>query len=157
MKPIRVVIADDHQLFRQSLRQLCETAAYQVLGEAGDGEELVQLAKQSLPDVILMDINLPVLDSAQAISRIREENPETRIIVLAPYQEASSALAALKAGARGYLFKDDPTETIVEAVRSVYRNEAPVNAYLTARVLDEFGRLSGPEHDFNEISGHVAG
>ena len=141
MRPIRILIADDHKLFRKSLHQVCESGGFDVVGAAGSGEEAVEQAGRLHPDVILMDISLPVLDSARAISRIRRENPEIRIIVMAPYQDQAVALAALKAGARGYLMKDDASEAILEAVRAVYRNEAPVNAYLTAKVLDELGRL----------------
>ena len=142
MKPIRILIADDHQLFRRSLRQVCESGGYEVVGEAGDGETAADLANSLHPDVVLMDITLPVLDSVATISRIRRENPEIRIIVMAPYQDPAIALATLKAGARGFLLKDDAAEAILAAVRAVYRNEAPVDSYLTAHLLDELGRLS---------------
>ncbi len=143
MKPIRILIADDHQLFRKSLRQVCESEGYEVVGEASDGVAAAEFATTLHPDVILMDITLPVLDSVATITRIRQENPEIRMIVMAPYQDPVAALAALKAGARGFLLKDDAAETILDAVRAVYRNEAPVDSYLTARLLDELGRLSG--------------
>jgi DNA-binding NarL/FixJ family response regulator len=143
VKPIRILIADDHKLFRQSLRQVCESEGYEVIGEAVDGEATAELARQLHPDVILMDITLPVMDSVTTISRIRQENPEIRMIVMAPYQDPTAAMAALKAGARGFLLKDDSAEAILEAVKAVYRNEAPVDPYLTARLLDELGRLSG--------------
>ena len=142
MKPIRILIADDHKLFRKSLRQVCEGGGYEVVGEAGDGETAADLANSLHPDVVLMDITLPVLDSVATIGRIRQENPEIRIIVMAPYQDPTIALAALKAGARGFLLKDDAADAILAAVRAVYRNEAPVDSYLTAHLLDELGRLS---------------
>ncbi len=88
MPPIRVLIADDHRLFRQGLRQICETVGgFEVVGEAENGQVAVDLAHQLEPDVILMDINMPVLDGVQATSFIAENTPAVRVIILTMYRQ----------------------------------------------------------------------
>ncbi len=85
--PIRVLIADDHQFFRRSLRRACELADFDIVGEAENGQEAVKLAHHTHPDVILIDIEMPVLDGVQATKLITKENPEARVIVLTMYQQ----------------------------------------------------------------------
>ncbi len=143
MSPIRVLIADDHRLFRQGLRQICEgLGRLEVVGEAADGQEAVELARRLRPDVILMDINMPVLDGVQATSQIMEDNPAARVIILTMYKQNHYVFEAIKAGARGYLLKDIDEQELVDAVRAVHRGEALIDPGLAARLLDEFRRLS---------------
>jgi DNA-binding NarL/FixJ family response regulator len=156
MTPIRILIADDHPIFRQSLRQVCEAGGFEIVGETGDGKEALALTFHARPDVILMDVSLPTLDSVQAIRSITQEIPETRVIVLAPHREHEVALEAIKAGARGYLLKDDDPDALLEAVRAVYRNEASLDSYLTAKVLDELCRLGqDSQSTFAELSSAI--
>lgn len=143
MLPIRVLIADDHRLFRQGLRQICETVGrMQVIGEAENGNEAVELARQLQPDVILMDIQMPALDGVEATRLITEHNPSARVIILTMYKQDQYVFEAIKAGARGYLLKDIDERELVEAVQAVHRGEALINPALAARLLDEFRRLS---------------
>ena len=143
MPPIRVLIADDHRLFRQGLRQICETVGgFEVVGEAENGQVAVDLARQLKPDVILMDINMPVLDGVQATSFIAENTPAVRVIILTMYRQDRYVFEAIKAGARGYLLKDIDEQNLIDAIRAVYRGEALINPSMAARLLDEFRRLS---------------
>jgi DNA-binding NarL/FixJ family response regulator len=143
MPPIRLLIADDHRLFRQGLRQLCELLdGFEVVGEAENGQEAVDLARRLKPDVILMDINMPMLDGVQATHFITEENPSARVIILTMYRQDQYVLEAIKAGARGYLLKDIDEQELVDAIRAIHQGEAMINPSLASKVLDEFRRLS---------------
>jgi DNA-binding NarL/FixJ family response regulator len=143
MPPIRLLIADDHRLFRQGLRQLCELLGdFEVVGEAENGQEAVDLAHRLKPDVILMDINMPILDGVQATHFITEENPSARVIILTMYRQDQYVLEAIKAGARGYLLKDIDEQELVNAVQAIHQGEAMINPSLASKVLDEFRRLS---------------
>jgi DNA-binding NarL/FixJ family response regulator len=143
MPPIRLLIADDHRLFRQGLRQLCELLGdFEVVGEAENGQEAVDLARRLKPDVILMDINMPILDGVQATHFITEENPSARVIILTMYRQDQYVLEAIKAGARGYLLKDIDEQELVNAVQAIHQGEAMINPSLASKVLDEFRRLS---------------
>ena len=145
MSPIRVLIADDHRLFRQGLRGICETMGrFEVVGEAANGQEAVDLARQLKPDVVLMDIRMPMLDGVQATSLIAEDASSVRVIILTMYRQDSYVFEAIKAGARGYLLKDIDEQEFVEAVRAVHRGEALIDPGLATRLIEEFRRLSQP-------------
>jgi len=140
---IQVLIADDHRLFREGLRQICEiVGGFEVVGEAENGREAIDLARQLEPDVVLMDIQMPVLDGVQATRFIAEQNPAVGVIILTMYRQDHYVFEALKAGARGYLLKDTDGRALVDAVRAVYRGEALIDPGTAAKVLDEFRRLS---------------
>jgi DNA-binding NarL/FixJ family response regulator len=143
MAQIRMLLADDHRLFRQGMRQICEIlGGFEVIGEAENGKEVVHLAQELQPDVILMDINMPLLDGVQATRIITEDNPAIRVIILTMYQQDRYVFEAIKAGARGYLLKDADEQELVDVVRAVHRGEALIDPALATRVLDEFRRLS---------------
>jgi DNA-binding NarL/FixJ family response regulator len=137
------MLADDHRLFRQGLRQICEIlGGFDVVGEAENGREAVNLAQRLKPDVILMDINMPVLDGVQATSFITEHNPSARVVILTMYRQDHYVFEAIKAGARGYLLKDADEQELVDTIRAVHRGQALIDPGLAAKVLDEFRRLS---------------
>lgn len=144
VKPtIRVLIADDHRLFRQGLRQICEAkCGFQVVGEAANGQEAVDQAQRLKPDVVLMDLRMPVMDGIQATRLIVKENPLCRIIILTIYREDDHIFNAIKAGAQGYLLKDIDWRDLREAVYSVCQGNALISPALAMRVFDEFRRLS---------------
>jgi DNA-binding NarL/FixJ family response regulator len=146
MSTIRLVLADDHRLFRQGLRQICETVGgFEVVGEAENGQEAVDLVYELEPDVILMDINMPVLDGVQATTLITESGLATQVVILTMHQQDRYVFEAVKAGARGYLLKDADGEELVAAVRAVCDGEALIDPMLATKLLDEFRRLSqGP-------------
>ena len=116
---VRVLIADDHTMVREGLRWALEHAGLDVVGEAADGEEAVDMAEQHRPDVVLMDLSLPVLSGAAATKRIRTLVPGTSVLVLSMLSDDSAVSSALDAGAAGYLVKDCTTSEIVDAVKRV--------------------------------------
>ena len=158
MPPIRVLLADDHRLFRQGIRQICEIlGGFEVVGEAENGQEAVDAARELQPDVILMDINMPLLDGVQATSIITRNNPSSRVIVLTMYRQDQYVFEAIKAGARGYLLKDSDEQELLDTVHAVHRGEALIDPTLATRVLDEFRRLSRTTVDDDTVENLTAG
>lgn len=143
---IRVLIVDDQSLFREGLRTLLDLRAdIRVVGEAADGEEAVRLAATLRPDVVLMDIRMPVLDGAAATRRLRERVPDARVIALTTFDDDEYVFESLRAGAVGYLLKDTPSENLAEAIRAAARGESFLQPSVAAKVVAEFARLSGHE------------
>ena len=144
MKPIRVLLADDQALFREGLRTLLSLQpAFEVVGEAAHGEAAVTAAKNLQPQVVLMDLRMPVLGGVEATRRIREMNPDCRVIVLTTFEDDEEVFEALRAGAAGYLLKDVPSEKLMEAIRATARGESFLQPSIAAKVVAEFNRLSG--------------
>ncbi|MFN8475139.1 MAG: response regulator transcription factor [Anaerolineae bacterium] len=120
--PIRVLIVDDHFVVRQGLATLLVPRnGMQVVGEAANGREAVELARALQPDVILMDMLMPEMEGPEAIALIIQENPQARILVLASFAETARLSAAIQAGALGYLLKDSSPDDLLQAIRTVYR------------------------------------
>lgn len=139
MPPIRLLIADDHTLVRQSLRQLCEgMGSFTVVAEAANGARAVELARTARPDVILMDIVMPDVDGVEAIRQIMRETPTARIITLTMYRQEQYMLDAIRAGARGYLLKTVDARDLIAAIEAVHRGDYLIDPIAAARVLSEF-------------------
>jgi NarL family two-component system response regulator LiaR len=136
---IRVLVVDDHAIVRRGLRGLLETVDdIEVVGEAADGEEAVRLAEARSPDVILMDLVMPELDGIAAIGAIKSRAPGIEIVALTSFIEEEKVVAALEAGATGYLLKDADERTVIEAIRAAHDGEArldPAVAGLLAQRL----------------------
>ena len=142
-KKIRLLLVDDQTMFRDGMRVLLRSQAdFDVVGEAGDGEEALAKAAALKPDVVLMDLRMPVLDGAAATRRMRALQPEVRVIVLTTFDEDAAIFDGLRAGATGYLLKDAPTEKLYEAIRAAARGESFLQPSVAARVVAEFARLS---------------
>ena len=142
MPPIRLLIADQHQPFRQSLRRVCEREeGVEIVGVAENGREAIALAHRLQPDVILMNVEMPIMDGVEVISLITAQNPTTRVIALTTNSEAKRALEAIKAGAYACLPKDTEESILIEAIRAVHRGEALIDSHVTARVFDELRRI----------------
>jgi DNA-binding NarL/FixJ family response regulator len=136
---IRVVIADDHAVVRTGLAQLVETFDdVELVGAAANGEEAVALSGEREPDVVLMDLEMPVLDGIEATRRIREAHPDVAVVVLTSFSDRDRILAALDAGAAGYLLKDAEPAELAKAIEAAARGDAPLDpkaarALLSAR------------------------
>ena len=136
---IRLLIADDHAVVRSGLRHLAATFDdVELVGDAADGEEAVRLCAERAPDVVLMDLEMPVLDGIEATRRIREAHPEVAVVVLTSFSDREQILRALDAGAIGYLLKDAEPAELEKAVRAAAQGDAPLDpragrALLSAR------------------------
>ena len=136
-----VLIADDQALVRVGLRKILETEPdTAVVGEAGDGEAAVTMAGRLRPDVVLMDIRMPVLDGIEATRRIVRERPAARVLMLTTFGLDGYVYDALRAGASGFMLKDAPPEEIAAAVRIIARGEALLAPAVTRSVIEEFAR-----------------
>ena len=136
-----VLIADDQALVRVGLRKILETERETtVVGEAGDGEDAVAAARRLRPDVVLMDIRMPVLDGIEATRRIVRAQPATRVLILTTFGLDTYVYDALRAGASGFMLKDAPPEEIAAAVQIVASGEALLAPAVTRTVIEEFAR-----------------
>ncbi len=145
MTPIRILLADDQALFREGLHTLLSVQPdFEVVGEAGNGEEAVRLAITLRPDVVLMDLQMPVLDGVAATRQLRTACPSCRVIVLTTFDDDEYVFEGLRAGAVGYLLKDTPSAKLAEAIRAAARGESFLEPSVAAKVVAEFTRLSTP-------------
>lgn len=122
--PPRVVVVDDHDLYRSGLVAFLRENRFEVLAEASSGPEAVEVTLREQPDVVLMDINLPGFDGVEAVRRISSASPEVQVVVLTVVADEPTVISALMAGASGYLLKDAPIEDVAIGVRSVLRGES---------------------------------
>jgi DNA-binding NarL/FixJ family response regulator len=145
MPPIRILIADDHTLMRQGLRQLCEgLGGFAVVAEAKNGSQAVALVRTMQPDVILMDIVMPDVGGVEAIRQILHAAPTARIIALTMYRQEQYMLDAIRAGARGYLLKTVDACDLIMAIEAVHRGDYLIDPLIASRVLSEL-HLTAPE------------
>lgn len=143
MKKIKVLLVDDQALFREGLRTLLEVQQdFEVVGEASNGEEALRLAATVQPEVILMDLRMPVMDGVTATRRIRDLFPAINVIVLTTFDDDETVFDGLRAGAMGYLLKDVTSEKLCEAIRAASRGEYFMQPSITAKVMSEFTRMA---------------
>jgi two-component system, NarL family, response regulator LiaR len=135
---IRVLLVDDHPVVRQGLRALLSTQdGIDVIGEADDGEAAVAAAERLSPDVVLMDVVMPTMDGVEALRRIAERRPQTRVVMLTSYADERRAMEAVDAGASGFLLKDASPRDVVSAIRAAHRGEAVLHPAVAAKLLAE--------------------
>ena len=135
MTALRVLLADDHTVLRDGLRRSLEAYGLDVVGEASDGAEAVELAAQLLPDVVLMDVSLPVQDGVEATRQLRARAPGVAVVMLTMFADGATLREALRAGAVGYLVKDCTTAEIVDTVTAVAAGETVLSAELAQSFL----------------------
>lgn len=154
--PARILLVDDHVLFRSGLARLMDDQPdITVVGQAADGLEAVQLFRELVPDLIVMDINMPISDGLEATRLIRELDPEAKILILTVRDEDVTLFEAVKAGANGYLLKNADADDFLKGIARVLAGEAVLPPKLASRLLVEFARLANkpeipatPKEDF---------
>ena len=154
-KPVRVILADDHTLVRAGIRALLgKLPGVQVLGEAGNGREALELVRLHHPDVVLMDITMPGLNGLEATARIANEFPEVRVIMLSMHSNEEYYWRALKAGAAGYLLKKAATAELAVALQRVVHGEVYLSSEISTRFLTRFPlqKLAGRKSPFEQLT-----
>ncbi|ASF07365.1 response regulator [Nocardia brasiliensis] len=139
--PIRVLIADDEALVRAGFRVLVESATdLRVLGEAGNGGEAVRLARQLRPDVVLMDIRMPIMDGLEAMRHLAADADGPRVLIVTTFDQDEHVFQALRSGASGFILKDSPPEQLLHAIRVVAAGDALLTPSITRRMISAFAR-----------------
>lgn len=145
MPDIRLVIVDDHPVVRDGLRGMLESQPdFEVVGEGANGEEAVQLAGSLKPEVMLMDLRMPVMDGVTALEQIKASSPEVKVLVLTTYDSDADILPAIEAGAMGYLLKDTSREDLYSAIRATARGDSVLSPGVAARII---GQMRAPAEE----------
>jgi DNA-binding NarL/FixJ family response regulator len=145
-KVTRILIADDHTLVREGLRTLLSSEdGIEVIAEANDGQQALTLCRELKPDLVLMDVRMPVMDGLEATRKIKDEMPRTSVMMVTMHENPDYLFEAVKAGAAGYVLKDASGERLLSAVRRTLEGESPLNQELAMRLLRRLSRESGGE------------
>lgn len=154
MNTIRILLADDHTLLRAGIRSLLEKMpGVEVIGEAADGREALNLVKAHLPNVVLMDIAMAGLNGLEATARIVREFPSVRVIILSMHANEEYVLQTLRAGALGYLLKDAATTELELAIQAVARGDTYLSPAISRRVIEDYlGRTSGEKGPMEQLT-----
>ena len=147
---IRVLLADDHRMLREGLRRSLTDEGFDVVGEADNGQEAVQLVAELTPDIVLMDVSMPEMDGVEATRRIVAAHPDMKVIILTMHADQEVLAEAIRAGASGYLVKDCSTEEVAEAIRMAANGDTDLSPLLAASMLDEVRRLEAPTEPVDE-------
>lgn len=141
---IKVIIADDHGLFREMLyHTLSEEDDIEVIGEAVDGKEAIELTRKLKPDILLLDISMPRMDGLEATDILNKECPQTKIVILTATDNDDYVFKLVQSGAIGYLLKDTSTENVIKAIRAAHSGESLIQPRVASKILREFARLMG--------------
>ncbi len=146
----RILLVDDHPLTREALSSLLEQHGFDVVGQASDGEEAIELAADLQPELVLLDLTMPGMDGLTALPQIRDASPECEVVVLTASGTEENLLAAIRGGAAGYLLKSEAPERIVGFLRGVAHGEAALSGAVARRLLErvrEGGRMGGVPED----------
>ena len=141
---MRILIADDHSLFRDGLRSLLVAEGHEIVGEAKNGHEAVALARELRPDLVLMDVQMPEMDGIAATRAISAELPELKIVMLTASEEETKLFDAIKSGAQGYLLKNLEADTFFEMLERAQRGEPALTPALARKLLQEFAKPPEP-------------
>jgi len=137
---VRILIADDHSLFRDGLRSLLMAEGHEVIGEAKNGREAVALTREIKPDLVLMDLQMPEVDGLEATRLISAEMPDVKVVILTASEEESKLFDAIKSGAQGYLLKNLEADTFFEMLDRAQRGEPALTPALARKLLQEFAK-----------------
>lgn len=144
---VKVLVVDDHPVVREGLAaMLGRLPGIAVVGEAADGQQAVEMAGRLNPDIVLMDLRLPVMDGVEATRRVVKDCPQTRVLVLTTFDQDDMILSGLRAGARGYLLKDAPREEIARAIAAVHSGKVVLDPLVAARVVEHVTAMPGAEY-----------
>lgn len=147
MEPVNILIVDDHSLVREGIKQLLELdGEIKVIGEAGNGEEGIELIKNTNPDVVLLDINMPIMNGLQMLQKLKEENIEVKVLILTIHNEIEYLAKAVEIGINGYVLKDSDSDVLKKAIFTIYEGETYIQPNL-APLLSE--KLSSQEDNQN--------
>ena len=153
MNPYHIILSDDHSLLRQGIRSIIETTPdLKVLGESGDGLELLSLLKKSKPDMVILDISMPKLRGTEAIQEIKVLHPEVKILILSMHKEKEYIYHAFSAGADGYLLKEDTDTELFTAIKTVRDGESYLSPLLSKDLADDFIEILSSGGKFPEES-----
>ena len=136
---MRILVVDDHSLFRDGIVSLLEAADFDVVGQVGTGIEALSATRKLQPDVVLLDISMPEMNGLEALRKIREQNPDTQVVILTVSDDDADLLEAIQAGANGYLLKSLSAETFLELLQGLKRGEAAISGQMTARLIKGIG------------------
>jgi len=152
---VRILLVDDHPITREALAALLEQHDFSVVGQAGDGEEAIELARTLLPQIVLLDLAMPGMGGLEALPKIRDAAPECEVVVLTASGTEENLLSAIRGGAAGYLLKSEPPERIAEFLRGVGDGQAALSGEVARRLLDQVREGSGrgvPDRIANALS-----
>jgi two-component system response regulator DegU len=142
-RTVNIVIADDHQLLREGVKRILNMEIdFEVIGECGDGIQVVELCNELRPDVVLMDINMPIENGVVATERLKEFFPEIKVIILSIHDDESYVFETLRKGASGYLLKDMEAEQLINAIRSVVAGHAYIHPKVTGKLINQLRRMT---------------
>jgi two-component system, NarL family, response regulator NreC len=161
--PTRVLLADDHALIRQGLKVLLEKQGFQVVREASDGQETIRSAEETHPDVAVVDISMPVLNGVDTVRELKKSSPNTKVILLTQHDEDQYVTEALRAGARGYVLKNQAADDLVHAIQEVCRGSVYLSPSISRAVVDAYlsktyvapDPLSGRERQVLQLVGEA--
>jgi DNA-binding NarL/FixJ family response regulator len=156
-RPVRVLIVEDQALVRQGLRTILDLEeGIRVVGEAADGVEALERIPDLLPEVALVDVRMPRMDGIELVRRLGQEHPHVMSIFLTTFDDDEYVFEGLRAGGRGYVLKDTPSEELAAAIKRVRRGEAVLGGEITSKVIEEFGRLSKAPSEHGAGSGSLS-
>lgn len=141
-KNIKIALIDDHKLFREGVKRILSfEPIFEVVAEAGDGSEVMDLVEEHQPDIVLMDINMPDINGITATKELLEKHSDTKVIILSIHDDENYVTHALQTGAQGYLLKEMDTESLMEAIRVVYDGGSYLHPKVTHNLVEEYRRL----------------
>ena len=154
MSKIRVLAVDDHAMFREGIRSLLQGYDdVEVVGEATQGREAIEKVRQLTPQVVLMDIAMPVMGGLEATRRIQKESPNTRVLALTQYEDSEYILSMLRAGAKGYISKTATASELVSAIRAIYKGECFLYPSATTTLIEEYlMRVGGEKNEYERLT-----